>query len=459
MASSLTRYDYFYDGQIKRYLLQVVRAFSGFQYATGSRGNTPSQLMMVPCIAATRSRQVAAVKRNMSENTLLSVPMISVDITDFQPDREALQNPGHVDTLHFHERGKNPITGEYTGEPGNKMTVERLMPRPYIITAQIDIWTANMDQKHQLLEQIDYIVMPGFDIQNSDNALDWSAITHATFESQTWSSVSLPIGTENEIDIATIVMKIPMWLTPPARVSRQTLIHQVITNVRDATKDENGIIVPNDMLIQHVTSIGNHHLKVAGNNLTLLGPHGAEHDDNGELYSWDELLNRYGTQLYPSQTQIRLRSTVNDDTSRDIIGVIQPTSEPNVVRWQPDLDTLPANTLSPVNAIINPLTTFPGQNIPAVSEGQRYLISDDLAGPSQAWGGFSARANSIIQYSNGQWTLVFDPMTHVEEEYMVNSTSGNQLKWDVDSTQWVMAVGGQYSPGYWRIGVIGSSFN
>lgn len=453
----ITRYDYFYDAQIKRYLMQVVRAFSGFQYRSGARGQTGAALNLVPCLPAKRSRQAAAIQRNNSENTILSVPMITVDLINFQPDRERMQNPNHIDSVQVTERAKDLVTGEYTSERGNRLTVDRLMPRPYTMTVQVDIWTSTMDQKHQLLEQIDTVIYPGFDIQNSDNALDWSALTTATVEDQVWSSISIPIGAggENEIDVATITLKIPMWLTPPAMVHRQNLINQINTNLTEAERDEDGVIIPSGNLLTNVTTPGNHWISVERGFITLLGDGAIKRDQQGREFRWDELLADYGAVLKPSETKIILRSTLSDDSSQDIVGTIQPTDDPNIVFWQPDLITLPSSTLPSVNAIIDPLYSVPGDdNLPAPASGQRYLLTGDLAGPSLAWGEITARQGSIIQFNGTSWSVAFDAASPHGEEYVTNQMTGRQLKWDSASQSWVMAIDGVYSVGYWRLGIV-----
>ncbi|RYE95901.1 MAG: hypothetical protein EOO77_42025, partial [Oxalobacteraceae bacterium] len=354
----------------------------------------------------------------MSENTLLSVPLITVDMISFEPDRDRVQSPDHIDTVQVRERERDAITGDYTGRAGNAMTIERMMPRPYTMTMQVDIWTANMDQKHQLLEQIDIYINPSFDIQNSDNPLDWTALTTAFMESQTWSSLSIPIGTENEIDVATITLKIPMWLTPPARVSRQTLIHQVVTNIATADRDEHGVIRTGETLIEHVTTPDDCHVRVERGVLTLLGSGGEETRADGSTFSWHALLAKMGAIFHPSETQIRLRCD-----NRDIIGVIQPTDDDNRVIWQTDIDTLPHNTLSPIDRVIDPRRHVPGEgNVAAPSDGQRYLLLEDLASNSLVWGAITAREGSIIERRNGAWVVVFSG-TSDQSEYVVNRTS------------------------------------
>lgn len=452
----ITRYDYFYDSQCKRYLTQMVRAFSGFQYMTGDRGpNKPAQLRMVPCSVAKRNRQVAAIQRNMSENTLLTVPMITVDIASFEHDRERMQNPNHIDSVQVTERARDIITGGYTDERGNRATVERLMPVPFTITFQVDIWTSNMDQKFMLIEQIATHVFPGFDIQNSDNAVDWSALTTATLEALTYSSVSIPIGTDNEIDVATFTFKVPMWLTPPARVTRQNLISQVIANINQAEKDENGVIVEVANLARVVTTPGNHHIHVERDRLTLLGANGQEFASDGSIYNWSDLLAGYGSVLHPSETQIRLKSALTDDPTNDIVGYLFPTDEPNVVLWQPDIDTLPSNTLPSVTGIIDPQRSIPGEGaLLSAEEGQRYLVINDLAEASLIWGDITARAGSIIEFSQGAWRVSFNSANHQRTEYVTNKNTGRQLGWNIAEQSWVMALDGIYAPGFWRLATI-----
>ena len=445
-------YDYFYDAQMKRFLMQVVRAFSGFQYMTGQRGNIPPQLKMVPCVMAKRNRQVAAIQRNMSENTLLSVPMFTVDMTNVGPDSARLQNPSHVESVQVLERRIDEVTGLYTDERGNSVTIDRLMPRPFTMEVQVDLWASNQDQKHQIMEQVFVMMYPSFNIQNSDNALDWGALTTCFFDSDNWTSQSIPVGDGSEIDIATVNLKIPFWLSPPAKIKRQVLIDQVITNINEADRDENGVIIEAGQLAQNVTSVGNHHLRVEGNLLTLLGPYAGETDTQHEVYSWTKLLDDYGSHFREGETQVRLRSNMDDD-SHDIIGTIQSTNEPNVVMWHVDLDTLPNNTLPAVNAMIDPLHSVPdGTSLPVPVNGHRYLLVEDLPGPSEAWGSLSATTGSIIQYNNGVWSVVFSGHGHEQNEYVLSKVSGRQLKWDVPSQSWTLAIDGVYGPGAWRLG-------
>ena len=57
--------DYFYDGQIRRYVTQFMRVFIGFKYKTG--GDTPVE-KHVPVMYGDLTRQVASIIKDNSEN-------------------------------------------------------------------------------------------------------------------------------------------------------------------------------------------------------------------------------------------------------------------------------------------------------------------------------------------------------------------------------------------------------
>lgn len=442
--------DYFYDAQQKRFLEQLVRAFSGFKYRTGyGRNGEPPREMMVPCRLASKSRTVATIINNASENTLNAVPMITIWQSALEPRFEDLQNVGHVDTRQVVERAIGP-DGKYTGERGQSYTVQRLMPLPFTMRVQVDVWTSNEDQKHQLEEQILIAIAPNFEIQNSENALDWTALTVVYLESIEHSSRSIPVGTtgSDELDILTFNLRMPFWLSPPAKVQKQNLIHQIVTNI-----NEGGDVLPGQVsdptqgerLSRSVVTPGDHYLRIVKDRAYLLGSGGKETDAEGNKYDWMSLINQMGD-LRPAMSQLAI-SNNGDIEELKIVGTLQvDETDSNCLFWQIDPDTLPGNTLAPVNAIIEPLRTFPGEKLPLAANGQRYLILDDI-GPSQAWGNVTAKAGNIIQYQNGAWQVVFNAGAAIE--YVLNLNSGSQLRWN--GSDWVMAIDGEYAPGLWRL--------
>jgi hypothetical protein len=472
--SNISIWDYFYDSQQKRFLEQIVRAFSGFQYQTGVQNGVLPQTLLVPCHMALTNRQIAAIKANGYENVLNVCPQITVFQSGFRGRREDLQSPTHIDHLQVTEREIS--NGKYTGKKGNEYSVDRLMPLPATMDIQVDIWTSNQDQKYQLVEQIFTAMFPQFEIQNSDNALDWTASTICFFEDDiTWSSRQIPIGTSDEIDICSIKLRIPMWITAPAKVKRITHIEEIIAPVRmppltdplidPGTNPEKpnsrigqnfiteiveNIEDPNDGLsLLRISSPGNLWIRVEGSVITLLSDKRQDTLPNGSVPSWLDVFNKYGT-FTPTISQIRL-SLTGDIEGSFVVGTLQLGSQPNQIIWSIDADTLPRNTLSPIDAYINPMVTSPVKELPPAAAGQRYLIMHDIGGPTVAWGNLRAETNDIIEYngSSHEWEVVFPSCNIKSNQYVLNAHSGSQYFWN--GSEWVYSIDMEYAPGYWKL--------
>jgi len=384
--------------------------------------------------------------------------------------------------IHYklHERDYDEATSSYTDQPGQKYTVQRFMPVPYNLTLRLDLWTSNTVQKLQLLEQMLILFNPDLNLQTSTNPLDWTAITYIDIGDLTWSSRSVPMGTENTIDISSNTFNIPIWLNPPAKVKKQTVIHQIVTNILEdnaclGTTDVQ--FSEGDLLGRMIVSPGNHYISIDGNEITLLGENKSELDATGNPLEWATLLEKYGnyipgtTQLYikryegfTSGTGLSIENRQNypnlDENEFDIIGTIDihPTL-PNKLIWSVDPLTLQPNTLNPILAIIDPHKTFPGAGLPAATTGQRYMLLNDIGGTNgplgetgttQAWGSLTANKDDVIMYDGTEWAVDFNAQAATENQFMINSFTGKQLYYEVDGT-WILAVDGEFQPGSWRL--------
>jgi hypothetical protein len=141
----------------------------------------------------------------------------------------------------------------------------------------------------------------------------------------------------------------------------------------------------------------------------------------------------------------------------DIVGAISinPTDD-RILLFAIDTDTLPQNTLSPVNSIINPQSKGPGHGLPPVANGQRYLLVDGIGDlgnevPAEAWGDIVAYANDIIEYDGiaHKWIVSFNSNHSTTTQYVKNLTSGVQYRYSNDV--WVKAYEGWYQPGDFSI--------
>lgn len=220
--------QFFYDGQIRRYLTQIVRAFSNFKYRDGD-----NQTRVVPVMYGDITRQVANIINDNSENKLPSAPRMGVYITDIEMDRNRLSDSSFVSKINVRERLYDQDTKQYTNTQGNSYTVERLHPTPYTLSVNVDLWTSNTDQKLQILEQILMIFNPDLEFQTTDNYIDWTSLSVLQLENTTWSNRTIPVGIESEIDVATLSFTAPIYISPPAKVKKLGVITDIITSVFD----------------------------------------------------------------------------------------------------------------------------------------------------------------------------------------------------------------------------------
>ena len=452
---------HFYDNQIRRYILQFVRMFSGFTVKTGSKKNdgVTDYYIRVPSRYGDVSRMAATILKGNSENVVNSAPFIAAHVQSLQPDRQRLQEPFFNDAVSVNERKFDDGSQSYTSEPGNKYSVKRLMPVPYLLNMQVDVWTSNTDQKLQLLEQILVLFNPALEIQHNDNPVDWTTITTVEMTDLQWTSRGIPAGVEDQIDIATMIFQIPIWINPPAQVTRQNVVRNIINNIytysdldtldydpdafeffRDLQAQSSVIVTPNNYSLRVFESGGS----------VICSPYANGNYDNN--ISWATVLKDYGT-LDSGVSRLRLKYHGEvDDLNADVIGTLSTvTGVDNALEFTIDPATLPTNTITSVDKILNASTAKPGfSGLPAAAVGQRYL-SLDAADASSVWG-IELSANDIIEYNGTAWVLSFDASAYSTRAYVTNTYSSQQFKFE--KGEWTDTFQGIYEGGYWRLELV-----
>jgi hypothetical protein len=300
----------------------------------------------------------------------------------------------------------DPATHRYTGEMGQTYTVERLIGVPYDITMSVDIWTGNESQKQQLMEQILILFNPSIDLQTGTNPIDWSSLGIVELQDITWDNRSFPMGTEDDISIATLTFRMPIWLNPPAKMKRQNIINQIIVNINTAESgddfsDTEGVFwSETDQRNRLIITPGNHRISVVGNTATLLTASDTILGQDSEILDWTKLLSQYG-RIRPGISQIRLKTTNDiEDHATDIVGTFDvDMNTSNILHITFDLDTLHSFTLQSLTGIIDPKRNHPLNGLENVIVGSRYMILEEITGGGQAWGNFTAQANDIIEFT------------------------------------------------------------
>ena len=124
--------SFFYDSQIRRFLIQFARMFSGFSVEFGRNESgavgTGDTLYRVPVRYGDSSRQVQTILQENSANNMPSTPLMTFYITGLEYDRARMQNPTYVDNKSIRQRSYDAATGTYETTQGNAFQVERLMP-------------------------------------------------------------------------------------------------------------------------------------------------------------------------------------------------------------------------------------------------------------------------------------------------------------------------------------------
>jgi hypothetical protein len=433
---------------------------SNFQVEFGKDSAGNRTLQTVPVYWGDVSRQAAMILRNNSENSLNAVPAMACYISALTYDRERMQNPFHEGKVRIRERVYNELEQQYEQTQDGVYTVERLMPAPYRLTIKLDIWTSNTEQKHQLIEQMMPLFNPGLEIQNTDNYVDWSSLSVVLLTDINYSSRTVPAGADESIDIATLTFEMPIWLSLPAKVKKMGVVAQIIASIYDAGGNLAPEVITNieGLMSQQRFTPMNYEVLFVGNSLTLYKHNATESGDTvyGTKVRWADLVNTYG-QLTNGISRVHLTFSYPDGP-HEIVGIVayDPTDDTRLL-FTPDVATLPANTLDPVNAIIDPRNVTVDSSILNPPVGTRYLILNSIGDINTespiAWAGAQgtnliARANDIIEWNGSYWTVAFDSRDS-EVEYVSNLYTTIQYRWNGE--QWVKSYEGLYTSGEWGL--------
>jgi hypothetical protein len=417
-------------------------------------------LMRIPIMYGDSSRQAATIIANNSASNLPSAPLLTYYISGLEYDQRRTQDPTFVDKINVRQRAYNSDTQSYEQVQGQAFNVERLMPVPYTLRINLELWTTNINQKLEFVEQLGTLFNPSLEIQSTDNFIDWTSLSVVYQDGITWTSRSIPQGTGNPIDVFSWKFYMPIWISTPAKLKKFGVIEKIIASIfkGHALTD----IQDDDLLLgtrQKITPYG-YNLLLVGNTLQLL-PGNQNFDPSNldttlpnmpdtDLY-WSALLNVYGV-IRPGISQIWLQNPYMDT---EIVGTIalDPLDD-RLLIYNIDTDTLPQNTLQPITSIINPLVAGPNAGLPGPTNGRRYLIVESIGSPGSptvAWGNLVANANDIIEFqtSEGGWFVSFDSTQDTAIQYVTNLTTNLQYRY-TDGV-WMKSYEGFYDQGSYSI--------
>jgi len=454
--------QFFYDNQVRRFLIQFGKIFSNWYVTKGKDPAGNAILVRVPVMYGDSSRQAATIIANNSASNLPSAPLITYYITGLEYDQKRTQDPTFIDKIQVRQRSYNPETQSYDTVQGQAFTVERLMPVPYTLRMSVDLWTTNYNQKLELIEQLGTLFNPSLEIQSTDNFIDWTSLSVVYQDGLTFSSRQIPQGTGNPIDVLSWKFYMPIWISNAAKLKKMGVIEKIIASIFSGKALDD--IQDDDLLLgtrQKITPYG-YKLLLIGNSLQLLPANQDFYPSNEDLdlppnpntsLYWSSLLNVYGT-IRPGISQIWLQNPFMDT---EIVGTFVPDPvDDRLLIYDIDPDTLPQNTLDPVDSVINPLVTGPNAGLPPAENGMRYLIVDNIGSEGDttiAWGNVVAYANDIIEYDSGtgEWFVSFDSAQATTVEYVTNLTTSIQYRYVNTEDAWMKSWEGWYDQGDYSI--------
>jgi hypothetical protein len=459
--------QYFYDGQLRRFILQFIRYFSGFQVEYGKDANGNPIYLTVPVRYADNNRVGSAILKNNSENSVQNVPMMVVYIDNLKYHRSHIQSPTYTEKRNIRERAYDADTGELKTYQQNAVTIERHMPVPYRMDLKLDIYTSNIEQKLQLWEQIAVMFNPAMEIQSTDNYLDWTSLSWILLTDTNFSSRTIPVGTDDPIDVATMAFEIPVYITPPAKITKLNAVQSVVASMYDnAGNLSEGIQTQLDLIGNRQWFTPTGYNAVVANGQVILSQHTAYGTDGNlvvpvpfnDPVNWRGVINYLGELT----NGVSMMAFINETTGNTVIGTLSyhPTDD-TILLFNVDEATIPTNTLTAIDRVVDPRNAAPGYGLVAAATGQRYLlinndlsVANDPANNPLAWRNSdnsvtAAVANDIIQYDGSRWNVIFNSRTTTTQEYLTNVYTGIQYKW-LNKT-WQKSWEGLYKEGLWQL--------
>lgn len=200
---------FYYDEQLRNYILQFMAIFAGLKVKIGKFEDREEALIPAHITYGPKDRVVASIFAENTQNKPIRLPAMSAYMNgiDLSPDRR--KGVGTVRRETF-----MPAGGKF---PDDINTIEQLMPVPYNTSMELAIYTSNRDEHFQLLEQILMFFDPVLQIQKTDDPFDWTKVSTIELVGINFDE-NYPAGADRRIIQTTLQFLMPVWITVPAKI-------------------------------------------------------------------------------------------------------------------------------------------------------------------------------------------------------------------------------------------------
>lgn len=202
---------YFYDNQLKDYVIQFLSVFSGLKVKTGKTEAHPEGgFINVPVRYGSSDRVVAAIKAGNNNNTPIRLPAMAGTLMQLELAPEKYKGVGQQTRYSTMPRG---------GTTDDIRVVQMSVPIPYNAIFELSIMSSNLDNHWQLIEQILMLFNPTLQLQLSDDPHDWKKISMLELNSINFEE-NLPMGTDPRTLITSMTFVTTVYLSAPAQLKR-----------------------------------------------------------------------------------------------------------------------------------------------------------------------------------------------------------------------------------------------
>ena len=213
--------NYYYNQQVKRYIVQFMEIFRNLTAVTGVREDGETKELDVPITYGSRDRVSAAILNKNTQNTPIKVPTMSAYVRSINVAPDLRKGVGGQRRQTFLPKGGLV--------PDDIKTIKHLMPVPYRMSIDLSIWTSNTDQQFQILEQILMYFDPDIQLQTSDEAFDWAKIATVELKNINFDE-QYPIGVSNRLIVSTLTFELPIYIAGPSNL-KSSFVAEVFARI------------------------------------------------------------------------------------------------------------------------------------------------------------------------------------------------------------------------------------
>jgi len=201
--------NYYYNQQVKRYIVQFMEIFRNITALTGKQEDGQIQAIEIPITYGSRDRVSAAIINKNTQNTPIKVPTMSAYVRNINMAPELRKGVGGQRRQTYLPKGGMI--------PDDIKTVRQLMPVPYKMSIDLSIWTSNTDQQFQVLEQILMFFDPDIQLQTSDETFDWTKIATVELKNINFDE-QYPLGVSSRVIVSTLTFELPIYIAGPSNL-------------------------------------------------------------------------------------------------------------------------------------------------------------------------------------------------------------------------------------------------